>query len=192
MKSKLFAVALTVSIAMLFGLGLTYLYGQLFQHDRYWEGTIVRVEQTQSKLIESFVTRTSFANFDKKDFSNLFSSLDGKMLVEIYDDNQPLYSNAPRWEVNTKNEVIAYTLDGMEVRWHTFQAPTWNTMFLSWLSYPRQWFTYKYDYITVPFVTFSLIIFLFLSLGSALLVNRYLQNDVLRSLQMLEGKRNGV
>ena len=190
MRIKLIIVLLAVTISMLIGFGLTYLYGQFFQHDRYWEGTIARVEKTQSTLLENFVTKSSFSNFESDDWSDLFSALEGKMLVEVYDQGRPLYNNAPSWKANKRNEVIAYSLDGKEVRVYSFQAPTWNSSVVRWLRNPRDWFTYKYDFITIPFVSFTLVIMLFLFLVVVLMVNRYLQDDVLRSLQMLKDDRD--
>lgn len=138
----------------------SYVYGKVFQHKRYWEGTIVRVQETNIKMIEGLLAFENADQFFLKNTKNLqalFGPLAGKISINVSRGESLIYSNHfDNYEVRETKEII-FLDSNLSVKISTYIPPRWNKNYLSWISQPKKWFTPRFDYITFPFVGLVLI-----------------------------------
>ncbi|MCX2973008.1 hypothetical protein EYC87_05340 [Halieaceae bacterium IMCC8485] len=177
--------------AILLGLATTYAYGNWFSHPRYWNGTIMRVQESQSALIESILRNSmgdaSF-NANSIDWRAMFGPMDGHLLIEVHNLGQLKYSNAnDRFKRGIKlNSVQLY--EGWTLDVFRYKPPSWNRSYIRWLKQPRRWLEPSFDPITMPFFWFSSIYSLALLAMGFIVKSRYLEQDVLGALERTESK----
>jgi hypothetical protein len=142
---------ISVSGAILF----VYVYGATFQHGRYWHGTIRRVEDTEVALvgaIASLIDRT----LSPDQYEQMFGTLRGKLSVSVVEESRVRYTNSIEGRAKQGRPVRLVTRHPQRyVEVERYQPPAWNSQFAKWLTRPGEWFTSKFDHITVPFL-FSL------------------------------------
>jgi hypothetical protein len=178
-------------IAVLLALLTTYTYGKLFSHDRYWLGTIARVQQTQAALIRTMLNEflvDAKLPLEKDRLSRMFAPMDGKLIIDVSHHSNPIYSSFNgRFSRGRVIEVIQLA-DGVEVALGGYAPPGWDRNFLRWLQNPGRWFEPSFDHVTFPFLwflaVFALAIF---ALGFAV-KSSYLERDVMTVLRMVERK----
>jgi len=166
MKSRrviLYGVLLFISIigSLLF----TYVYGA-FQHERYWNGTMRKVVNTEIMLIKgiaSIITENDITNVDKDYYTKLFGSLNGKVGVTVALNDILIYSNiVKKWDIEGKPISVEKTSSSLVFNIYRYTPPTWGPKYIKWIKSIKDWFSPKYDYITVPFLTAVVINYLFL------------------------------
>lgn len=163
-KIILFITILLVSIIMT--MVTMYLYGS-WQHKRYWNGTIVRINEIEShvyiKLLSSDIKKIlTDRDYDK--LQDIFKVLEGKLLIRLADQNGNIV-----FETSNEKHKLGAVLQRVQVKSGSeiftiqiisYLPPSWNSVFLKWLSSYSEWFSIKYDFITVPLISFFLIWFL--------------------------------
>ncbi|MDP3025752.1 MAG: hypothetical protein Q8O10_09495 [candidate division Zixibacteria bacterium] len=164
------ACALILLLAICFSIAIVYLYGA-WTHNRYWNGTIAKVQDTEIGLIKG-ILRIDLNKIVSKQESEplveIFKPLEGKLIVEIFVDSQLVFSNRVR-DFRAKEEQSLIELARFNSRIlfkiGKYEPPTWNSNFGKWILSFNKWFTPRFDYITMPFIFFLLIfIFGFLAL----------------------------
>lgn len=187
-KSLVICVILIVST--LLALLTEYSYGRWFSHDRYWKGTVQRVTWTQSQLVKNIFTKTEIISgvgpeIDR--IGEILQPLQNKILVEIDLDGVIIFSN--KSEIFNSDVVIEkFALqNNMQVTISGYKPPSWHSLFWDgWINNPKEWFSPKYDYITMPFLWFETIyMLLFIALGH-LMRARYLEKDVVNILNTMQ------
>jgi hypothetical protein len=189
LKKRISAMALLLLTAALLALFTTYAYGKLFSHDRYWLGTIARVQQSQAALIRALLDEFSVDGHlptDKGRLSKMFAPMDRKLVVDVSRNGQEIYSNFnERFSRGQVIEVVQLPA-GMRVVLGGYSPPNWNDTFVRWLQNPGRWFEASFDYVTVPFLWFQAIYALaFVAVGFAV-KSSYLERDVLTMLRKVE------
>ena len=168
-KHKLLLRLLVILTSIFLSLIFTYLYFELFQHDRYYKGTIANVEKTETEMIKGLASITgigSLAIEDIKSFEKIFSPLENYLAVTITKAGKLVYSNIPKekelklkknrryvWQ-GLKNEPLDFPLTNSDFVIHvdTYIPPKWSSEFVRWIKQPQDWFTPTYNSITVPFL----------------------------------------
>ena len=187
---KSFVICVILTLSTLLALVTEYSYGRWFSHDRYWEGTVQRVTWTQSQLVKNIFTKTeliSSVGLEIQLIGEILQPLQNKILVEIDQDGLIIFSNAS--EIFNSDQVIEkFTLkNNIQVTISGYKPPSWNSIFLGgWVNNPAEWFSPKYDYITMPFLWFEAIyMLLFIAIGH-LMRARYLEIDVVNILNTMQ------
>lgn len=187
-QARTILYSVTILIALTISLAATYTYGALFQHDRYWEGTIKRVQDTQIAMLEAtlddpVMLRQLIDNEDR--VQDLLNVLEGKIAITIYRSDQQVASNRiNEWKIRNRERALIEPGD-IRVRIAIYEPPTWNRQFTRWLYAPSRWLLPGYDHITAPFIAFFLFSFM---LGLAVLWRyraRHLEKDVMNDLRRL-------
>lgn len=178
-------------LTVLLATATVYAYGKVFSHNRYWHGTIERVQARQAAMVRSFFMSGAAVGtlpVQRDDLAKMFAPLDGVMAVEVHRHGDLHYSNVvDRFRRGETLDVIEMQ-DGWRVSVITYLPPTWENIFLRWLGRPGRWFEPSFDYITMPFLWFMAIYGLgLLALGLAVKSN-YLERDVLAALDRLDGR----
>ncbi len=163
-KGLLFITILMISVIMT--IVTMYLYGS-WQHKRYWNGTIVRINETEShvyiKLLSSDMKKIlNDREYDK--LQDIFKVLEGKLFIRLTDENgNVVFENSNKkyklGEVLQRSQVKSGS-EIFTIQIISYLPPSWNSVFLRWFSNYREWFSIKYDFITVPSISFFLIWFL--------------------------------
>jgi hypothetical protein len=187
---KSFVICLILCFSTLLALITEYAYGRWFSHDRYWKGTVQRVTWTQSQLVKNIFTKTeliSGVRLEMEQIGEILQPLQNKILVEIDLDGVIIFSN--RSDIFTRDEVIEnFVLENnMQVTISGYLPPSWHSLFWrGWINNPKEWFSPKYDHITMPFLWFETVyMLLFLAIGH-LMRARYLEKDVVNILNTMQ------
>ncbi len=177
--------------AILLGLATTYAYGNWVSHPRYWNGTIMRVQENQYALIASILRNsTGDASFsaNSMDWRAMFEPTDGHLLIEVKNLGQLKYSNTnDRFERGMKLGSIELD-EGWALNIFRYMPPSWNRSYIRWLKQPKRWLEPSFDPITMPFLWFSSIYALALLALGFVVKSRYLEHDVLVVLKRTESK----
>lgn len=181
--------------ALVLSLIAVYSYGNWFSHDRYWQGTIARVQYNQALLIKNLVAELRHDNAvwgDKERLKMAFSVLNNHLIVEVFQDEELIFSNNnqryPRGRLLDKVEVAP----GWKLTLSNYLPPKWNASFIRWLKNPSRWFEPSFNHVTFPFLWFLAIHGLALLALSFVIKSRYLQRDVLAVLHKLESRRSEI
>lgn len=165
-----------------------FTYGKWYSHDRYWHGTIARVAENQALLVRDLLLAGDASQLQAltpEQLARMFSSLDNKMIVEVFADNELVYSNDNRRFA--RGSVLQTVGDQPHVVvLSAYLPPTWKDLFLRWLKSPGRWFEPSFDPVTMPFLWFFAIYTLGLLCVGLLVKSTYLERDVLGALQALE------
>jgi hypothetical protein len=182
-----YGVAVLLSAAILSG-ATTYLYGALFQHSRYWDGTIRRVQDIDFSLIEALLTHPRAAPLPERqeELAPLFRALDGKMAFELVRGEKVVYSNRIPGRATPDAPSQIQLADGASLLVYRYAPPSWGSEFNAWLSSPAEWWSRKYDRITAPFTSFLLIYGVFLYALAWRYRARHLSEEVLTLLRRPE------
>lgn len=189
-KSRLIIGTVFIVGSFLIALLVTYLFGYFFNHDRYWGGTLHRVNVHQAALVHSIASNTAIKkqllSVDPKQLDQMFHPINGLLLVEVSLDDKVLWSNvSPRY---TRGEVLKSLDLGDEHRLSlsSYLPPKWNYLFIRWITQPIRWFELSFNPITVPFLWFWSLLFLCFCTWGLLIKSRYLESDALRILKRIE------
>ena len=180
----LYGVLLVVSVigSLLF----TYIYGA-FQHDRYWDGTISKVVDTEIGIIQgvaSIVTVNNLTTIDNKHYKKMFDPLKGKVGVFVTFDGVIIYSNLSSKRVFDGDPISIENDNGLGFKIYRYSPPKWSFNYKRWITSINVWFTPRFDYITVPFLTALVINYLFLYA----LLWRYREKHMSRDVRQLLNK----
>lgn len=164
-KPALYSLVVLASIVL--SLFFTYLYGQFFQHDRYWKGTMHRVQETQIALINGFLDLEGAARLlaeNRNQLSKVFDTVRGKLAITVESNNNIIYSNRiDSFNPQGTPQIINLGEYGLSITIDRYEPPTWSKNYISWLSRPVEWFSPRFDYITAPFLGLAFIFSSFIS-----------------------------
>ncbi|UYM16347.1 hypothetical protein [Endozoicomonas euniceicola] len=191
-KSRLIIGTMFISLSFVLALLATYLFGYFFNHDRYWNGTVHRVNVNQAALVYSIASDTDIKKqllpIDTEQLDQIFDPINGLLLVEVSLNDKVLWSNAsPRY---TRGEVLRLLDLNEEYRLSlsSYLPPKWNYLFIRWITQPARWFEMSFNPITMPFLWFWSLFFLCFCMGGLLMKSNYLESDALRILKRIEEK----
>ena len=166
-KAKLTLSILVLMISVFITLVTIYFYGA-WQHDRYWNGTIGRVNQIETEVYEKLLRTNIVELYGERDFDRLgdiFAPLNGKLLIRLLDDRGRLvFSNLfgdRRLGEQIRRSEFSLGSTKFIVEFVRYKPPDWNQVFFRWLVHPSEWSKIKYDRITMPFIFFFVIWLLF-------------------------------
>ena len=186
-KPTLYLAILTISVVL--SLLATYLYGAFFQHDRYWHGTIKRVEDTQVKFVEGILAANGSESLllnNRENLSDLFDVLKGKLAVTVLEDQAVVYTNILERRQLAKDTItITQPESGLSIRIDRYEPPSWSYNYLAWLKRLPEWFSPRFDYITIPFIGLLLIFYAFTSALLWRYRSAHLSRDVLQLLKRI-------
>lgn len=186
LNKKLYYLVTCVLFSGILSAATTYLYGSLFMHERYWLGTIERVNETQVNLLNNLLPLSKIFKSKGKehDLDKILEPLSGKIHIVANLDNEEIYSNLPNMHWKVKSKVSQITLpEGIELIISTYEPPTWNYQYLKWIKNPNEWLTPSKDFITVPFAFFSVIYLLAFYVFAWRMKAYYLAEEVLEIIR---------
>lgn len=181
------------AVALILSLIAVYSYGNWFSHDRYWQGTIARVQYNQARLIKGLVEELgsdSTVWADTKRLEKIFTALDNRLIVEVFQGDELVFSNDNQRYSRGRLLNSVSVAPGWELLLSDYLPPKWHASFVRWLKNPSRWFEPSFDYVTFPFLWFLAIHGLGLVTLSLAVKIRYLQQDVLSVLNKLESQRS--
>jgi hypothetical protein len=170
-KARALFVGGAVLASAALALVVTYAYWGVFAHDRYYDGTLKRVNDKDAALVagllDSAAAQAAFPR-DREAFSRIFQPLYGLMLFELHFDGQELFSNshperrpgAVLKRVSLGGSTPADPSDDHTLVIRKYQPPSWNKEFRRWLSAPGKWVNTSRDRITGSFVAFFSLCFI--------------------------------
>lgn len=171
-----------------------YSYGKWFSHDRYWNGTIARVQYNQTRLLADLLMEVDLDTVflsDPARLKRVFAALENHLIVEVTRSGELVFSNDNqryvRGEILRRLELVE---PDWEITLSSYRPPLWHYTFVRWLKNPSRWLEPSFDYVTFPFVWFLVIHALALVALGFVASSRYLRRDVLAVLQRLESERN--
>ena len=144
-----------------------YFYGR-WQHERYWHGTIERVNEIESDVYNELLKTDIRQIYAQKDFYKLkkiFKPLEGKLLVRLIDQNghvafESAADKRPLGRILQQSHVKSGS-EEYTIQIISNKPPSWNSVYRSWFVNVSDWFSVKYDRITTPTIFYFLIWFLF-------------------------------
>ncbi len=186
-----------IAISFFLGLVCELLYGH-FQHYRYWNVTIYRVQVRQVNTIESMigllnskVTSGSEINIDE--LKRAFQPVSDRIPISIYKNSELVYSSFISEFKIKENSQKELALQNLKITLGIYEPPEWvgfpKGYFFKWLTHPLEWFRDKYIHITVPLLGFSLLNYLFLLVIALRSRAKFLSSEVLTSLDFLKQQR---
>jgi hypothetical protein len=199
-KHKLLLRLLVALASVFLSLISTYIYFEFFQYDRYYKGTIARVEKTEIAMIEGLASIKGIGSLAKTDinsFAGVFSALENKLAVTITQSGELVYSNIPKeddlklkrnrryfWK-KLKNAPRDFPLLNSNYVIHvdTYIPPKWSSKFIRWIKRPQDWFTSSNDFITIPFLMLSVLFYWILFALCWSYNSEYLEDKVLKYLE---------
>ena len=189
LKYRMLFYVLINAVAAALALIAVYAYGGLFQHDRYWKGTIKQVQDTEIALLRNLLALSGCPDklFSRKQvIAELFQPLDRKLVVTVQRDGTIVYTNrVASWELQGTWESLCPESDQVEILVRRYEPPSWHSVFHRWLLHPHRWFAPSFDFVTVPFLFFLGIFSLFLYALSWKLRATHLSKEVLPILHEL-------
>lgn len=186
---KQIVVRAVAGLSILIAAGLlaaatTYVYVDQFQHPRYWEGTIRKVETTEIDLVRKLLIRPGTPPLPdtQEEVAPLFEALNNRLALELRRDDRLVYQNrVSDWTTLGDPESIILA-DGAILLVHRYAPPEWSGEFRKWLRNPGLWLTDLFNRTTAPFVSFFLIFLVSLVAVSWRYRARYLSKEVLALL----------
>lgn len=178
-----------VLLVLVFALLTTYCFGRWFSHDRYWLGTIDKVQVTQANLIRSMVLKSdNAADWSKDDLREVFAPVAGKIIVEVKEADAIIFSNDNHRFL--RGEIIEeISLPNQKtIAVYRYSPPGWNGVFKRWLASPSRWFEPSLDFVTFPFLFFILVYGVGMVAVGFAIKARHLENDVLPVLRDIHRK----
>ena len=200
-KRRMFQMQVIVFLTAIIGaLIMTAVYGK-FKHDRYYNGTIEAVQETQINLAISMLQllaskRATETKLTIDDFKRAFEPVLTKkyMPLKIYQDGNLIFQSPLSYRPIKAPKHKEIQLDGYQFEFGIYGTPPWfiddtamfgvgtNARYWRWLGDPKHWFSGVYDYIHVPFLSFLGLFYFFLfSLAYRFRAN-YLSDQVIVTL----------
>jgi len=146
-----------------------YIFGY-WQHVRYWDGTIVRVNLIESSVYIKLLSTDVHDIYKKKNFQKMqeiLKPLNGKLHIAFYDDKETLLFENEKPERPLGNILqesrVSVGSDTIFIKIARYLRPSWNTAYFKWLLTHDKWFSSELDRITIPAIFFFFIWSLFLS-----------------------------
>lgn len=180
------------AVALLLSLVAVYSYGKWFSHERYWHGTIERVQYNQARLVRGMLEElapdaAALASHER--MKRMFAPLDNRLVVEIFHDGDLYFSNEN--QRFSRGRLLEKTTlpQNWQIALSGYEPPQWHRTFVRWLSSPARWFQPSFDHVTFPFLWFLAIHGLALVGLGFIIKSRYLQRDVLAVLSRIESDR---
>ena len=158
--SRLFLICFAIFFSILTSLLSSYLYGLVFSHTRYWEGTIRKVENTEILLLKNLFSDSDiiYKNLDSPiKLNKLFRPLDGKLAIEVWKNEIQIYSNYSKGRIISPLQNKIITATDLTIIIRQYQPPSWNYQYIKWITNPFKWLDPSGDFITSQFTTFFLI-----------------------------------
>ncbi len=212
-KPKLLLHLSVLLISIIFSLFSTYLYFELFGHDRYFStlSKVVAVERKMIRGIAQIEGIDLMAEKNIKSFKDVFDPLKCFVPITITSGNESgkiVYTNMPtetervelkrclrylydfdnpNWGEPSKNNV---EVGEYVVRIGEYNTPIWSKRFLRWIVNPAEWFASYRNRITTLFFMFTC---LFYSASLAFIwANRskHLSEDIKPLLEKLNKQRD--
>lgn len=187
-----------ITASVLLGLVCELIYGQ-FQHYRYWNVTIYRVQVRQVNTLESMIELLNSKVMNNQEINidelkKAFQPISDKTPISIYKNNKLLYSSMnPEFGIKegSRKEL---TLQSLKITLGIYNPPEWIAFpkgyFFKWITTnPLKWFQDQYIHITVPLMGFTTIIYLFLLVMAFRSRAKFLSNEVLSSLDFIKQQR---
>ena len=193
-RAKLLVFGSIAVLTVLLAVATVYAYGKWFSHNRYWHGTIERVQVRQAALARSFLTSGAAVGTlpeRREALAEMFAPFDGVMAVEVHRHDDLRYSNVVDRFIRGKTLDVIEMQGGWRVSVIAYQPPTWEKSFVRWLSRPGRWLEPSFDYITMPFLWFMAIYSLGLLVLGLAVKSSYLERDVLVALDRLDRRCRG-
>ena len=189
-RKNTIAIISMLVISVMLSLITTNMYGKVYSHSRYWDGTIKRVTDSRVKFIKAIVNEFNHAKVfpeQKSRLDELFKAFEGFIFVEIKGEGSVLWSNLEKHDYDRDailSEINLY--DGRVISIWAFKPPLWKDKFVGWLQHPSEWREDKYDFITFNFFSYVILYFLFLLCLALSIKSKYLEKDVLQVFRSLE------
>jgi hypothetical protein len=168
-RSKAILIFLVISVSAVMTILTMYFYGA-WQHERYWNGTIAKINEIESSVYVKLLSTDLNKIYSGRDFDKLreiFRPLDGKLIIRINDSNGSTVfeSSKARYELGPILQQTQFDsdLDMFTVQIISYRPPSWNSQYVKWFSHYAEWLTVKYDFITTPSIFFFLIWCLFIT-----------------------------
>jgi len=181
-KSKVILVIIVLGISAAMTFMTMYVFGK-WQHNRYWNGTIARVNQIESSVYDKLLKININEIYLNKDFNilrDVFEPLNGKLLIRLINyDGKIIFENLNKErQLGTilRQSIVDIGPDKLEIQIISYRPPPWRSEYFGWLTHFQKWFSIKYDRITIPFIFF----FFIWSLSFVAVIWRYkahLEND---------------
>ena len=164
-NTKLIFIVLTISALMT--VVTMYIFGA-WQHNRYWDGTMNRVNEIESSVYQNLLAADFNDIFSKRNFDELkgvFEPLDGKLLIRLIDQNGSIvFDNAKESRKlgrTIQESQIKFGSEKFTVQFIRYKPPSWSKEYGRWFLSITEWGKHKYDRITIP----SIFIFCILLVG---------------------------
>ena len=207
LRNKIILHLLVVTISLVGALVTTAVYGK-FKHDRYYKGTIDKVQQHQIKLSISMLEfmiekKSSDAEFFEEDFRKAFYPVRYFMPVKVFKHGKLLFQYSSPYKSINNHEYKKFKSADFEISFGIYGAPPWfidqeafwgvgkNATFWRWIGSPAYWFTNKNDYIHVPFIAFFLLIYSALFALAYRFQANYFGKKVLATLEEIKKHQAG-
>jgi hypothetical protein len=203
MPTRIFALQIVVLFAAIIGsLTMTAFYGKL-KHDRYYTGTIEAVQKTQIELSISMLKLLEKKKApDKKiqadDFKKAFEPIKFFTPLKVFKGDDLFFESRSRYKVTKPGIFKSLQLEDYLFEFSIYNAPPWfiddtarfgigtKATFWRWLSDPVNWFSGKYDFIHVPFLSFFGLFYFFMFALAYRFRANYLGKQVLSTLEEIK------
>lgn len=186
--SRLRAWVLLLALILGAALVTTYSYGKWFSHERYWNGTIARVEVGQAHLIRDLVQAMPAAIFDGSidRWDRMFAALRNRLIVEVVHEQRLVYSNENQRFGRGRPLETVQVGEEWQLQITAYQSPAWSRNFRRWITNPARWLEPSFDHITWPFFWFAAAYFLAIVATGFAVKSRYLERDVMLVMRRIE------
>lgn len=185
--------------SLFLALALTAGYGWL-KHKRYYDVTISWTQKNQIKFAKSLL---KFAESKAKgdlyispnDFSEAFKPMKRYMPVDIYLNGEIYFSQRYERKVNdrpVKMDTKKFKVRDYEIVFGLYGRPNWffgqQPRFWIWLLSPKNWFSWRYDYIWQPFIFFFTTVFFLAWAGVYRYRARFVDKVLLEEIRAFKSK----
>jgi len=176
-------------LSIIGGIGFTYLYHSVFQHDRYFStlSKVAKVERSMIRGMKNIQGIDLLAEQNIKSFGDIFEPLKCLVPVKIVlekSQTQVEYTNIPTKKERSEIKICqryGYEFDNPNwgnpadnnivlgryiIKIGLYNTPDLLGDFLRWIKHPNEWLTSSFDRITIPFLMLTV---LFYSISFALL-----------------------
>jgi hypothetical protein len=159
--TRILVIAGMAFVALIFGLAILYPYGK-WQHERYWEGTIRSVTETELELVDGFLANPEIRELIEERpialeellhpilrFFSVRVSQGGRVILD---------STNPKLRIDTVSREVILR-NGVQLTISRYKAPYWPAEYWNWVGHPGTWLTKRFDTKTIPLLWFSSLIF---------------------------------
>lgn len=157
-KSKLSLLAIMLAFSIASGLLLEGLLGK-WVHDRYWSGTIYKVDTSTAELADAFLETKALRDaITEEGPSDALRLAARHLVVERRRGEEVIWRLGNHHEAELLSDIRTRPLDdGSTLAFRRRTPPSWYFNLGQWIRRPGEWMTDRFDFITVPFIFFSLL-----------------------------------